>query len=85
MTTGSSKKARKVDLGMVQNVQLTDFVPRMARMDSPIIGFSEEDAQRLHHPYDDALIVNIRVGDYNMHQVLVDNGSLADILYYPTF
>ena len=31
------------------------------------------------------LIVNIRVGDYNMHQVLVDNGSLANILYYPAF
>ena len=59
MTTGSSKKARKVDLRMVQNVQLTDSVPRMARMDSPIIGFSEEDARRLHHPYDDALIINI--------------------------
>ena len=54
-------------------------------MDSPIIGFSEEDARRLHHPYDDALIVNVRVGDYNMHRVLVDNSSLVDILYYPTF
>ena len=31
------------------------------------------------------LIVNIRVGDYNMHQVLVNNGSLANILYYPAF
>ena len=45
----------------------------------------EEDAQRLHHPYDDALVVNIRVGDYNMHRVLVDNGSSADILYYSAF
>ena len=45
----------------------------------------EEDAQRFHHPYDDVLVVNIRVGDYNMHWVLVDNGKLADILYYPVF
>ena len=41
--------------------------------------------QRLYHLYDDALVVNIRVGDYNMHRVLVDNGNLADILYYPVF
>ena len=27
----------------------------------------------------------MRVGDYNMHRVLVDNGSSADILYYPAF
>ena len=45
----------------------------------------EEDAQRLHHPHDDALVISICVGDYNTHQVLVDNGSFADILYYLAF
>ena len=84
-TTGSSKKARKTYLKMVQNVQLTGSVPKIARKESPIIGFSEEDARRLHHPYDDALVVSIRVGDYNVHWMLVDNGSSADILYYPAF
>ena len=29
--------------------------------------------------------VSLRVGDYNMHRVLVDNGSSADILYYLAF
>ena len=70
---------------MVQNVQLTGTVPKIARREGPIISFSEEDARRLHHPHDDALVVSMRVGDYNMHQVLVDNGSSADILYYPAF
>ena len=70
---------------MVHNVQLTGSVPKIARMDNPVIGFSEEDARRLHHPHDDALVVSLQVGDYNMHGVLVDNGSLADILYYPAF
>ena len=54
----------------------------MARVDNPIIGFSEEVARRLHHPHDDALVVSIQVGDYNTYWVLVDDGSLADILYY---
>ena len=70
---------------MVQNVQLTGSVPKIARRESPIIGFSEEDARRLHHPYDDALVISVRVGDYNVHRMLVDNGSSADILYYPAF
>ena len=83
--TRSSKKARKTYLRMVQNVQLTGSVPKIARRESPIIGFSEEDARRLHHPHDDALVVSIRIEDYNMHRVLVDNGSSADILYYPAF
>ena len=75
MTTVSSRKARKIYLRMVQNVQLTGFVPKIARRESLIIGFSEEDARRLHHPHDDALVVSIHVRDYNVHRVLVDNGS----------
>ena len=84
-TSGSSKKVCKTYLRMVQNVQLTSFVPKMTRVNNLIIRFSEEDARRLHHPYDNVLIVSIQVGDYNMHQVLVDNGSFANILYYLAF
>ena len=70
---------------MVQNVQLTGFVLKMVLIDNPIIEFLEEDAQRLHHLHDDALVFSIWVGDYNTHRVLVDNGSSTDILYYPKF
>ena len=58
--SGSFKKARKTYLRMVQNVQLTGFIPKMARVDNPIIGFSEEDARCLLHSHDDALVVSIR-------------------------
>ena len=84
-TAGSSKKARKTYLRMVHSVQFTGSVPKMARIDNPFIGFSEDDARRLHHPHDDTLVVNLQIGDYNMHWVLIDNGSSADILYYPVF
>ena len=84
-TSNSSKKARKTYLRMVQNIQLTRYAPKMARVDNPVIGFTEEDARLLHHPHDDALVVSIRVRDYNTYKVLVDNGSSTDILYYPAF
>ena len=58
---------------------------KIARRESPVIRFSEEDARCLHHPHDDALVISIRIEDYNMHKVLVDNGSSTDILYYPAF
>ena len=64
---------------------MSSSIPKIAQRESPIIGFSEEDVRRLHHPHDDALVVSIRVGDYNVHRVLVDNGSSADILYYPAY
>ena len=53
----------------------------MPWIDNPIIGFSEEDAWRLHN----GLVVSIQVGDYNTYQVLVDNRSSTDILYYLAF
>ena len=56
----------------------------MAQINNPIIKFSEEDTRRLYHLYDDALVISIRVKDYNTHQVLDDNRSSADILYYLT-
>ena len=61
--TGSSKKAHKTYLMMVHNVQLTSFVPKITWVDNPVIRFSEEDARRLHHPHDDALVVSLQVGD----------------------
>ncbi|XP_030964169.1 uncharacterized protein LOC115985364 [Quercus lobata] len=47
--------------------------------------YREDDTRRLHHPHDDALVVSLQIGDYNMHRVLVDNGSSADNLYYLAF
>ncbi|XP_075645215.1 uncharacterized protein LOC142616216 [Castanea sativa] len=70
---------------MVQNIQLTGSVPKMVQIDNPLIGFSEEDARRLHLLHDNALVVSIQAGDYTMHRVLVDNGSSANILYYLAF
>ena len=66
-------------------MQTTGSIPKIARRESPIIGFPEDDARRLYHPHDDALVDSLRVGDYNVHRMLVDNGSSADILYYPAF
>ena len=59
MATRSFKKACKTYLEMVHNIQLTVSVLKMSQINNPVIGFSEEDAQRLHHPHDDALVVSI--------------------------
>ena len=50
-----------------------------------MVRFSKENARRLHHIHNDALVVSIWVGDYNTHRVLVDNESVADFLDYSVF
>jgi hypothetical protein len=36
-------------------------------------------------PHDDALVVTVTVANHAIHRILVDNRSLADILYWPAF
>ena len=58
----------------------------MARStDEQAITFTDEDAERIHHPHDDAIVITLLITDYTTRRVLVDNGSSVDILYYPAF
>ena len=57
----------------------------MRTPDEQVITFTDEDASRIHHPHDDAIVIILLIADYSTRRVLVDNGSSADILYYPAF
>ena len=54
----------------------------MRGTDEPTISFIDEEAERIHHPHDDAIVITLLIADYTTKRVLVDNGSLVDILYY---
>ena len=54
----------------------------MIREDELAIVFIDEDARRLHHPHDDAIVITLAIANYTTKRVLIDNGSSADILYY---
>jgi len=41
---GSSRKVRKTCIWMVQSVQITSCLPKLTRVDDPIISFTKEDA-----------------------------------------
>ncbi|XP_075654309.1 uncharacterized protein LOC142624579 [Castanea sativa] len=82
---GLSTKSRKTYLKVVQNVQLFGQSPRTREVDEQAITFTEEDFERIHHPYDDAIVITLLIADYTTRRVLVGNGSLVDILYYPAF
>ncbi|XP_059436534.1 uncharacterized protein LOC132169527 [Corylus avellana] len=58
---------------------------KVAKKEVMTISFSEEDARGVIFPNDDALVVTLTVANHKIHRVIVDNGSLADILYWPVF
>ena len=68
---------------VMQNVQLFGRSLRTRTTDEQAITFTNADAERVYHPHDDAIVITLLIVDYTTRRVLVDNGSLADILYYP--
>jgi hypothetical protein len=47
-----------------------------------MISFSNEDANGVSMPHDDALVVTMTVATHAIHRILVDNGSSAKIIYW---
>ena len=84
-STGQLSKSKKAYLKVVQSIQLSRRSPRARSTDEQAITFTDEDAERIHHPHDDAIVITLLITDYTTRRVLVDNGSSADILYYPAF
>lgn len=82
---GQLFKSRKTYLKIAQNVQLSGQSPRTRTTEEQAITFIDEDAERVHHPHDDAIVITLLIADYTTRRVLMDNGSSADILYYPAF
>ena len=84
-STGQLSRSRKTYLKVVQNVQLFGRSSKTRTTDEQSITFTDEDATRIHHPHDYVIVITLLIADYSTRRVLVDNGSSADILYYPAF
>ena len=46
-----------------------------------VIGFSDEDKIGTIQPHDDALVITLRIGGYDVKRVMMDQGSAAEIMY----
>ena len=50
-----------------------------------VLGFSNEDKLGTVQPHDDALVVTLRIGGYDVKRVMIDQGSTAEIMYPDLF
>ena len=46
-----------------------------------VMGFSDEDKIGTIQPHDDALVITLRIGGYDVKRVMVDQGSAAEIMH----
>ena len=72
------RSIRSADMGEIQAVS------KLPQMDTTIT-FSDSDLEGCQHPHDDPLVVRAIMANTTVHQVLVDNGSSADIIFAAAF
>ena len=49
------------------------------------IAFGEEDLEGTIQPHDDALVVTVRISDFLVKRMMIDQGSGADVMYLELF
>nr|XP_023913403.1 uncharacterized protein LOC112024984 [Quercus suber] len=61
-----------------------DFSHSLKRVKSgtkPVLGFSDEDMVGTIQPHNDALVITLRIEGYDVKRVMVDQGSMVEIMY----
>jgi hypothetical protein len=46
-----------------------------------VISFSDSDLKDVQLPHNDPLVVTLRIGNYDVQRVLIDQGSFAEVMY----
>jgi hypothetical protein len=46
-----------------------------------VISFSDSDLRDVQLPHNDSLVVTLRIGNYDVQRVLIDQGSFAEVMY----
>ena len=63
-------------------IEESSSMPKRAKMGIPLVlGFSDEDKLGTIQPHDDALVVTLRIGGYDVKRVMINQGSGAEIMY----
>ena len=86
LTAGRTLKSLKKAQGKEINSIHSRLPPvKMPKNDKSNIDFSERDGHNIRQPHDDLLVIMLKVEELNIHWVLIDNRSSADIIYLPAF
>ena len=79
------KSLKKVQGREINSVHSRLPPMKMPKNEEPDIVFLERDGRGIRQPHEDPLVIMLKVEEFNIHRVLIDNGSSANIIYLPAF
>ena len=69
----------------VNSVYMKHPSPKYQRSENDDITFSERDVSGIKQPHDNLLVITLGIEGFATRRVLVDNGSLVDIMYMTAY
>lgn len=84
---GGSSSSRKVHIRWMEVKEVYSLIRpfKTQKFRECTLTFTEKEAKWVLHHYDDALLVTLCVANYTTRQILIDNSSLAGVLFIPVF
>ncbi|XP_020211789.1 uncharacterized protein LOC109796532 [Cajanus cajan] len=82
---GSSNSARKWHLRNVHNINDHHNSDIKTSPSTPPIVFTDDDYEGISLNQDDPMVISVEVANWEVQKTLIDQGSSADVLYWPTF
>ena len=79
------KSLKKSQGREINNIHLRLPPMKMLKNDELDIVLSERDNRGIRQPHYNQLLIMLKVEEFNIHRMLIDNGSSADIVYLPAF
>jgi len=67
-----------------RNVPLKSSLSEEVDFQGASISFEEKETQHLERPHDDALVITLDVANFEVSRILVDTGSLVDLIFLST-
>ncbi|XP_020208423.1 uncharacterized protein LOC109793373 [Cajanus cajan] len=81
----SSNSARKRYLRNVHNINNPHNLDPKMNPSTPPIVFNDDDYADISLNQDDPMVISVEVANWEVQKTLIDQGSSADVLYWPTF
>ncbi|KAJ4713136.1 Retrovirus-related Pol polyprotein from transposon 17.6 [Melia azedarach] len=68
-----------------QEVNFTERSPKLPRVATTPIMFTDEDTRDVVYPHDDTMVVTMKIASKDVARILIDTGSSVDILFKEAF
>ena len=69
----------------VLSIQPMAKKPRQVMSELGSIMCSKADLEWVQHPHSDPLVIQLWIHNYDVKRILVDTGSLVEVMYYDLF